>query len=75
MVTQRIPIIKNFPFPLFQYNNQTLLPRNKIRYTLTSSFDDRIVHQKSHADVLNSSFDEYNTDKPKDKHVKKENIR
>lgn len=35
---------------------------------LTSSFDDRIVHQKSHADVLNSSFEEYNTDKPKDRH-------
>lgn len=41
----------------------------------TSSFDDRIVHQKSHADVLNSSLDEYNTDKPKDRHQKKENIR
>lgn len=29
----------------------------------TSVFE-RILHQKSHADVLNSSLDEYNTDKP-----------
>jgi hypothetical protein len=40
----------------------------------TSSFDDRIVHQKSHADVLNSSFDEYNTDKPKDRHGRKKTL-
>lgn len=31
---------------------------------LTSFLGERIAHQKSHADVLNASSDEYNTKKP-----------
>lgn len=28
-----------------------------------------MLHQKSQADALNSSFDEYNTNKPEDEHI------
>ena len=69
MVTHRIPINKNWPLSSFAiYNNQVLLPRNDISFINTSFLDERTLHQKSHADVLSSSFDEYSTDKPKDNH-------
>lgn len=37
---------------------------------ITSFLDERIAHQNSQADALNSSFDEYKTDKPKDKNIR-----
>jgi hypothetical protein len=39
----------------------------KIRFTLSRG--ERMLHQKSQADALNSSFDEYNTNKPNDEHI------
>ena len=71
MVTHRIPINKNWPLSSFAiYNNQVFLPRNYISFINTSFLDERTLHQKSHADVLSSSFDEYSTDTPKDNHEK-----
>lgn len=69
MVTHRTPINKYWQVSSFAiYNNQVLLPRNDISFINTSFLDERTLRQKSHADVLSSSFDEYSTDRPKDNH-------
>lgn len=52
------------------YINKILHEVNRTWIKITSFLDERIAHQNSQADALNSSFDEYKTDKPKDKNIR-----